>query len=401
MAKRLRRGIGAAGMAGICMVLAVFLTEARPAPTAGGPASDPGRPGGSAGAPEPAPPPGVGNGAPPVLVERNVYAMGTRLRVRAWAASRERALADLEAAVEAVEAEERLLSSWDSQTEMSRLNRAPSGTPLRVSARLHRLLEEAWAMSRATGGAFDPVVGPLIDAWDLRGRGRQPSPAELRRARARSGRPCFRLGSDRRVTPTCDGAWIDAGAFGKGAALRRARGALGAADVRAALLDFGGQLLAMGHPPGRTAWSAAVAHPADRGRPSVRLRLRDRSAATTSSSERFVVVDGEPRGHVIDPRTGRPVAAWGSVTVVAADPLRADALATGLFVMGPVEGWRWAQGREDVGVLFLVGADEGEPPGACWNAAMEAFLAAPPARRDGCPGVPGRSGDRVDGATTG
>lgn len=334
-----------------------------------------------------------------VEVRRAVYLMGTRLEARVRAGDRGAGLRALERAFEAVEAEEALLSTWRDDTELARLNAAAAGTPVRVSGRLRGRLERAWHIARATGGAFDPAVGALADAWDLRGDGRRPSRAQLASARRASGTDCFELAPDGRVLPRCEGAWIDAGAFGKGSALGRARRALAEAGAEAALLDFGGQLLALGTPPGRNAWPVAVAHPARRDRPVVRLRLRDRSAATTSASERFVTVDGEARGHVLDPRTGRPAPAWGSVTVVAEDPLRADALSTALFVMGPDEARAWARGHEDVGVLLLLledreegGRDAGDarptrdplPPSgpdgvpgitACWNRAMERHLA--------------------------
>ena len=329
-----------------------------------------------------APDPVPGSAGAPVEVERTVAAMGTTLRGRALAPDRPSALAALEAAFDAVAAEEALLSTWRGDTELARLNRAEIGEAVRVDGRLHDLLERVWDVSGETGGAFDPVVGALVEAWDLRGEGRRPSSEELGAARAASGRDCFALGPDRRVTRRCEGAWIDGGAFGKGSALRRARAALAEAGVAEALLDFGGQLLAVGSPPGEHAWPAAVAHPADRARAVARLTLRDRSAATTSSSERFVVIDGKPRGHVLDPRTGRPVPAWGSVTVVAADPLRADALSTGLFVMGPEGATRWAEGREDVGVLVLELADDGGLA-ACWNDAMDSYLRLNP-RRETC-----------------
>ncbi len=370
-----------------------------------------------------------------VEVRRTVHLMGTRLEGIAWSRDREAGLATLEAAFEEVEREEALLSTWREGTPLARLNAAAPGEAVEVSARLGGLLEEARRIARATGGAFDPAVGSLVDAWDLRGEGRRPSEGELASARRASGLGCFEPGPGRRVTPRCPGAWIDAGAFGKGSALRRAGEELGVGSdaPTATLLDFGGQLLAVGAPPGREAWPAAVAHPARRDRPVAELRLRDRSAATTSASERFVTIDGRVRGHVLDPRTGRPAPAWGSATVVAEDPLRTDALSTALFVMGPEEGWRWARGRDDVGVLLLTlderpdagpargaaggpghGAprEDGEPPdedaaakgaaapgvAACWNAAMERWLAEAPGPRR-CPDAATTDGSRAHGST--
>lgn len=311
--------------------------------------------------------------ADPVLLTREIYAMGTRLEARAWASGREEVAEALEAAFGRIEASEELLSSWRQDSELSRLNRAPPGRAVRVSEELFALLEEARRLREATGGAFDPAVGALVDAWDLRGDGRNPSETEIGRARNASGMGCFRLDRDAgTVEPLCAGAWLDAGAFGKGAALRRAREALREVGVRGALLDFGGQLLAVGAPADGEAWGVGISHPSRRAVPVGRLALRDRSAATTSASERFVVVDGEIRGHVLDPRTGRPVQAWGSVTVVTEDPVRADALSTALFVMGPEEARRWARDRDGVGVLLLRETPDGLEP--WWNRAMGTYL---------------------------
>lgn len=336
---------------------------------------------GSDGAPRPAPGAGTADGSAAV-VERRQSLMGTLLRARVAADRRETAVAASEAVFSAVRAEEALLSTWEDGTALSRLNRAPVGRAVRVPGRLLALLEEAWTWSARLEGAFDPAVGALVEAWDLRGEGRRPAPGRLRRARAASGRSCFELRpAAGEAVRRCEGAWIDAGGFGKGSALRRARRALEGSGAAGALLDFGGQLLALGAPPGGDAWSVTVAHPERRGEPVLRLRVAGRSVATTGTSERGVAVDGRRMGHVLDPRTGRPAPAWGSVTVVARDPMEADLLSTALYVLGPTPGLARARGLEDVGVLFLELSEDGRLRPS-WNRAMEAYL--PP--EDGAPG---------------
>lgn len=313
-----------------------------------------------------------------VRVQRRVHAMGTVLTATAWADGRGAAVDALEAAVRSVETAEERLSTWRDDTELAALNGAPRGRPAPVGDTLFGLLEDVRRWREATDGAFDPAVGSLVEAWDLRGEGRVPGRQRLREALEAAGLGCWQIDADRRtVTPRCEGAWIDAGAFGKGAAFRVAGRDLRDAGVRAALLDFGGQLLAVGRPPGEDAWRVGVAHPSDRDRPVAALEVADRSVATTSASERFVVVEGETRGHVIDPRSGEPVPPWGSVTVVADDPLAADALSTGLFVLGPDGARAWAEGRDDVAVLVLEETDEGGLDTA-WNGAMERHLAERP-----------------------
>ena len=66
-----------------------------------------------------------------------------------------------------------------------------------------------------------------------------------------------------------------------------------------------------------------------------------------------MAVDGEVRGHIIDPRSGVPVEDWGAVTVIASDPVAADCLSTALFVMGPERGIEWLQGRPEIEAVFV------------------------------------------------
>jgi thiamine biosynthesis lipoprotein len=314
-----------------------------------------------------------GPGRDVVWVEREAFVMGTRLRIRLAAAEREAGFAGAEAALERIRAVEDLLSTWRHDTELARLNAAPPAAWVGLSPRLSSLLAEVRGWHAATDGAFDPAVGALIDAWGLRGEGRLPSEAELAAARGATGLDRFMFDdAGGAAARSSSRAWIDAGGFGKGAGLRQALSQLEAMGIGDALLDFGGQLAVRGSGPDGRGWPVAVAHPARRGEVAARLLVSDRSVATTSQSERYVEADGKRYGHVMDPRTGTPVAPWGSVTVVARDPLDADALSTALFVMGPEAGLRWVRDRDDLGALFLI-QSEGRLE-ARWNRAMDTYL---------------------------
>jgi thiamine biosynthesis lipoprotein len=287
-----------------------------------------------------------------VRVRRDVIAMGTQLQMDVAAGSRARALVATEDGYQAVLQMDSLLSTWHA-SPLDSLNHARPGNTLIVPPGLATLLGEVMPWRDSTGGAFEPVSGALTEAWDLRGRGRVPSSTDLMDALRGTGADAMtitgRLGVRHR-----ENAWLDSGAFGKGAALRSAQRALRADGVDAALFDFGGQVLALGAPEGAQGWAVAVADPRDRSRPALRLLLRNVSASTSAQSERFVTVAGARYGHILDPRTGRPVPAWGSVTVIAADPLEADIVSTALFVLGPEQGLAWANRHPELGAIFLV-----------------------------------------------
>ena len=124
------------------------------------------------------------------------------------------------------------------------------------------------------------------------------------------------------ITERHPDAWIDAGAFGKGAGLEAAGRALAARSVRGALLDFGGQALTLGTRSEGGAWRIGVAHPARRREAVAELHVGGGlSVATSGGSER--------PGHLPDPRDGRQLPPWGSVTVVGTDPGYVDAVLGG------------------------------------------------------------------------
>lgn len=296
----------------------------------------------------------VEGGALPVRLERRLALMGTWVEVRVEADDRGRALAASELAVRALEAAEARLSTWRPGTELDRLNHAPVGVPQRLSPLLANELAVARRCSRETGGSFDPAIGPLVAAWDLRHRGRRPSAEMRQRAVAASDMAALELGPGAVATRRRADLVLEEGAWGKGAGLVAAIAALSAAaGVRTAALDLGGQVAVWSRQAGSASWSVPVADPRRRDRPVLAVTLTGGSLSTSGNSERSVEVDGERFGHILDPASGMPVADFGSLSVWHADALVADCLSTGLYVMGPERALAWAAAHPGVEVLVL------------------------------------------------
>ncbi|MGE5276730.1 MAG: FAD:protein FMN transferase [Acidobacteriota bacterium] len=286
--------------------------------------------------------------------------MGTVLDVTVCLPRREEALRAAEKAVAEVARLENVLTTWREGGPLDRINRAPVGEPVAIDAELFALLREVFDWSARTAEAFDPSVLPLVRAWDLRGAGRIASEAELAAAREATGTDRFRLDAAGRTVARRDGrAGIDEGAWGKGYALDRAAEALRGAGVSDALLDLGGELLALGRSPEGTAWTVSIADPRHRRRPVLRLSLPAGHAVSTSGdSERVRRVGGRAIGHLLDPRTGSPAADFGSASVICSSGLVADVLSTAFFVLGPRGGLELSRQLRREGVsneaLFLV-----------------------------------------------
>ncbi len=288
-------------------------------------------------------------------VDRRVGAMGTGLTLEVEARTRAEALAASEAAVRAIGAVEARLSTWRDDSELARLNCAPVGEIVAVSPALRADLELCDRWWRATAGAFDPNVGALVEAWDLRGAGRIPTADQLASARAAGDfAQGFALepgGCVRRR----ERARLEEGGFGKGVGLDAALDALRARGVTSAVLDLGGQVALLGG--SRLRWS--VAHPQRREQAVLAWDFERGSIATSGNSERARVVDGRRIGHLLDPRSGEPAPDLGSVSVWAERAADADVLSTALFVMGPRKACEFAAARDDFALVWLERTPQG------------------------------------------
>jgi thiamine biosynthesis lipoprotein len=263
-------------------------------------------------------------------IERLVGAMGTGLSLKVEADSRGVALRASEAAIREVEATEARLSTWRPTSELSRLQ-AGEGAWGPLSPATLEDLAAAVHWSRATAGRFDPCLGQLVEAWDLRGPGRIPSAEALAAARAASGCALLELDLEGGRGRLLRGARFDAGGYGKGAALDRALRAARASGAARVHLDLGGQHALAGE----GTWSIELAHPRDRQQPVLRLTLPAGSVATSGNSERRWSAGGRTFGHLLEPASGAPLEADAlphTATVVAPGALAADALSTAAFL---------------------------------------------------------------------
>ena len=230
---------------------------------------------------------------------------------------------------------EQLLSDWRPTSEVRQLTDHP-GAWRPVSAELFEVLARAVAMSRVSGGAFDPTVGPLVTLWrEARRTGVAPPDSAIRRARRVTGWRLIALDSlHRRVRIARPDMRIDLGGLAKGWILGEARTTLRAHGVDAMLLEAGGDLLLGDAPPGRPGWEVSV--PTAHGDST--LVLRDIAVSTSGPSAQHVVIGGVSYSHVLDPRTGRPLTSPFETTVLHPDPATADALSTTITVLGPTRG---------------------------------------------------------------
>jgi len=282
----------------------------------------------------------LGGGADHQLVNRRVELMGTVLWMELEVQDRTVGLNASEEALKTMEAAERRLSTWTTETELARFLTSQVGERVTLTPLLAKELSEAARLCEITGGAFDPSIGALTRAWNLRTGALRPNESALKDAMSSCGPALWQINGLEAVRET-EGLVIDEGGFGKGAALDQATAKLRECGVRSGSLNFGGQLAFVGDEQR----SVPVAHPRSRDEVAIELIVSGGSVATSANAERA--------GHLLDPRTGLPAEDFGSVTVWAKTALEADALSTAFFVLGPREGYALATQLEGVEAAFI------------------------------------------------
>lgn len=274
--------------------------------------------------------------------------MGTRWRVCLVAGARV-SLPPLHDAVQAVlDGIVAQMSTWEADSDISRYNRADAGSWQSLPRPFSDVLRCALEIADASGGAYDPTVGPLVDLWGFGagGRGpRVPGAAEIEAVLARVGWQAIALRDDPPAVLQPGGVALDLSAIAKGHGVDALAACLRERGIDSALVDVGGELSGFGRKPDGTPWRILVeASPGVEDDAPCVLPLDGFAVATSGVHWHRFEHAGRAYAHTLDPRTGAPVEhAPAAVTVVADDAMRADAWATALTVMGLDEGFAFAR----------------------------------------------------------
>lgn len=294
-------------------------------------------------------------GCKPASSQSDFYAMDTFMTVTAYdknADTAESARVEIEQHINALD---KLMSRQREESDLSRLN-AAGGQPVQVDAALYAAIETAVQYAEMTGGAYDPTTAPLSDLWGIGTDGAHvPTQAEIDQTLAHVGWQNIRLLGDNTVQ-LMNGVQVDLGGIGKGwAANDAAEICRTAGDTLDALAQLGGNIYGIGENPNSEdgAWRIGIADPDNSANSVASVSIHDESVVTSGDYERYFEQDGKRYHHIFDPRTGYPAdSGLRSVTVVDADSAKADALTTGLFVMGLEQGLAFCQ-ENDIKAVFI------------------------------------------------
>ena len=261
--------------------------------------------------------------------------MGLPVRIRLYGPTDEAAKTAATAAFARVALLDQMMSDYRPDGELRRLGTGVDTWSV-VSPELFAVLQRAVEIARATGGAFDPTVGPLVALWrDARQSRRMPDGVALDAAKGVVGWQHVHLDPSRHAVGLGrPGIRLDHGGIAKGYILQQALRVLASLGVTRALVEAGGDIVVGDAPPDRDGWRIEV-DGADAVFSARAARLTNRALATSGPTAQFVEIDGVRYSHVVDPRTGLGLTNQVTARVIAQDGATADALATALTVVGP------------------------------------------------------------------
>jgi len=263
--------------------------------------------------------------------------MGTVFEIVAYDQTSQHASDALEKAFQEIVRVDNLLSNYKADSALTYLNRSAHFHAEKVPSDLYSVIEQSVRFSRLSGGKFDISIAPLVNLWKaaIAGEG-TPSLARQEEAKACVGYEKIELTPPDQITFHSSCMQLDLGAIGKGYAVDRAAEILHASGIRNALINAGGStILAIGSPPGQSAWLVHLRDPSYKVDPQV--MLKDESVSTSEQTAPSLLAD-DSAGHIIDPDTGKPLRTGFAVSVIAQTGTVSDALSTTSLLLGPAEG---------------------------------------------------------------
>ncbi|OGN89119.1 MAG: hypothetical protein A2158_08650 [Chloroflexi bacterium RBG_13_46_14] len=262
----------------------------------------------------------------------------------------------IDAAFTRIEEIETIATTWDIKGEAYRLNE--SGYMDNPSEELIELIKLSLEYNEITGGCFDITVQPLLELWQYDADDEKQF-WELEKSDQLSAidDAMKLIGSDRIITDgnsirLKEGSSITLGGIAKGYAADEALETLQSLGIKHALVNAGGDIRTLGTKPGGDGWSIALVNPDDTTQSLATFMVEGQAVTTSGNYERYFNPDKSAH-HIINPKTGFSADECISVTIIAESGTRADALATGVFVLGPDDGMALVEKLDNVEALII------------------------------------------------
>lgn len=295
-----------------------------------------------------------------VTVQKTFEVMGGSFDITVISVDEELGYIYIHEALAEVQRIEKLISSWDDASETSLINKNAGIKPVPVSWELYRLIERCIKISEITDGAFDITYTALEDIWKFDGSMTTlPNKFKVKDAVSKTGFGNIILNSkDQTVYLNKKGMRISFGGIGKGFAADKAKALLVSKEVKAGIINIGGDITTWGTKATGEKWLIGVVNPERQGGLFSWIPILESSVATSGGDADFMIVNDKKYTHVLNPKTGYPSTGINSVSVFAKSAEISDALATSIFVMGLDAGLALINQLGDTEVIIVNNANK-------------------------------------------
>ncbi len=270
------------------------------------------------------------------IYRRTLKLMGSRFDITVVAANKDQGDTFIDLAVAEISRIESKISSWDSNSVTSLINKNAGIEPVIVDEELFNLIQRAIQISKLTEGAFDISYASMDKIWKFDGSMKtMPSKDIIKQSVAKVGSQNIILNQEKHsVFLKLKGMKIGFGAIGKGYAADKAKALLKQKGVEAGIINASGDMNTWGKQPNGKDWKVGITNPLNKNKVFTLLPIHEKAVVTSGNYEKYVTFNGQRYSHIIDPRTGYPSKGVVSASVFAPSAELADALATSIFVMG-------------------------------------------------------------------
>lgn len=266
--------------------------------------------------------------------------MGTKIEITALSKNIKLAQDAVDAAFNEILRIEKLISSWDSTSQTSAINKNAGIKAVKVDDELYQLIHRSISISELTNGIFDISYASLDKIWKFDGSMQHlPSDTAVSQSIAKIDYKNIELHpNNSSIFLKEKGMKIGFGAIGKGYAANKCKVLMQNLGIENGVVNAGGDLITWGHQANGSPWTIGIANPEAKNVALSWLEISDQAVVTSGNYERFIEFNGKKYCHIINPKTGWPAEALSSVTVICRDAEVADALATAVFILGVENG---------------------------------------------------------------
>ena len=267
---------------------------------------------------------------------RTLKLMGTRFDISVIAKDSTKAKQHINLAINEITRIEKLISSWDKDSQTSLINKNAGINPVKVDKELFDLIKRSLKISKLTDGAFDISYASMDKIWKFDdSMKKMPTKEKIKASVEKVGYKNIIIDEEKRtVFLKLKGMKIGFGAIGKGYAADKTKKLLISKGVKAGIINASGDMNTWGKQANGDDWKVAITNPLNKKNAFGLLPIKSGAVVTSGNYEKYITINGKSYSHIIDPRTGYPSNGIISVTVFAPKAELADALATSIFVMG-------------------------------------------------------------------